>query len=64
MMAPNFVNEFVAAEYLSVSVHTLRRWRLFRKGPAFVKVGAKAVRYRISDLEAFIGQTAPNGKGA
>jgi hypothetical protein len=31
----------------------------------FVKVGGKAVRYRESDLEAFLsGQLAPTRKGA
>ncbi len=60
----SLVNDVDAADYLGLSVHTLRRWRMFRNGPAFVKVGGKAVRYRIADLEAFIGRPAPEGKGA
>jgi len=59
-------NEYDAAIHLAMSVSTLRRWRLFRTGPVFVKVGGKAVRYRVTDLKAFIDirQTAPRKKGA
>lgn len=47
-----------AAEYLSVSVDTLSRWRQQGGGPAYVKfTRAKqaAVRYRREDLDRFIG---------
>ena len=42
-----------AAEFLDVKVPTLRRWRWSGDGPPFIKLGG-AVRYRRSDLEAFI----------
>jgi len=63
---PTLLNEFDAAEYIAMSVNTLRRWRLFRKGPVFLKVGGKSVRYRVTDLQAFLaqGQTAPRKQGA
>lgn len=32
---------------------TLRQWRYFGKGPAYVKIG-RHVRYRVADLDAFI----------
>lgn len=59
-----------AAEYLSVSPRTLEKWRVQRCGPAFFKPGGLAyscVRYRKSDLDAFIGggvHTNGNVKGA
>jgi hypothetical protein len=55
-----------AAELLTLSVHTLRRWRVLGRGPVFLKVGGKAVRYRESDLNDFLsGRTAPlSRKGA
>lgn len=59
--------ESEAAKRLAVSVHTLRRWRVLGRGPVFLKVGCKAVRYRESDLADFLlaGQSAPvSRKGA
>ncbi len=42
-----------AAAYLSLSVKTLAQWRWKHTGPEFVKVGARAVRYDRSQLEAW-----------
>jgi excisionase family DNA binding protein len=42
-----------AAAYLKVKPETLAKWRSVRKGPKFYHVGG-AVRYKVSDLEAFI----------
>lgn len=42
-----------AAEYLSISPVTLRTWRCRGGGPAFVKISARSVRYRIADLQAW-----------
>lgn len=41
------------AALLQISIPTLRRWRMLRTGPAFVKLGA-LVRYRPEDLSAFM----------
>ena len=46
-------NEAEAADYLGLSVKTLRRWRWAGKGPRFLKLGG-AVRYDPADLKAFI----------
>jgi len=45
-----------AADYLAVSRKTIETWRSRgdRPQPRFVKLGAKAIRYRQSDLDAFI----------
>jgi predicted DNA-binding transcriptional regulator AlpA len=48
-----FLNEHEVARLCSMSVASVRRWRLFRKGPPFVKFGA-AVRYRRQDLEKWL----------
>lgn len=42
------------AERLGVSVKTLERWRLHGEGPPFVRVSRKVIRYRASDVDAFI----------
>ena len=44
--------EETAAE-LSVSKHTLARWRQIGGGPRFTKIGA-LVRYRLSDLIKYV----------
>jgi hypothetical protein len=44
-----------AAQYLTLSEQTLRKWRMTGGGPAFVKFGSSGrVCYRLSDLDAFI----------
>jgi predicted DNA-binding transcriptional regulator AlpA len=47
------LNERQVAEYLNMSVASVRRWRLFRKGPKFVKIGS-AVRYKHGDVETWL----------
>lgn len=43
-----------AAKRLGLSHQTLEKWRSQHRGPRFVKLGNKAVRYRKSDLDVFI----------
>jgi predicted DNA-binding transcriptional regulator AlpA len=47
------------ARVTGLSVASVRRWRLLRKGPMYRKFGA-AVRYRADDLAAWI-ETRPTG---
>lgn len=42
-----------AADYLKLSPKTLVNWRGEGKGPRFVRLG-RAVRYRKSDLDAYV----------
>ncbi len=46
-------DEREAAGMLGCSVALLRKWRLFREGPAWCKIG-RLVRYRQSDIDAFL----------
>jgi hypothetical protein len=49
-----------AAELLNVSIDTLSRWRMLGGGPKFCKFFQSKqaiIRYRQSDLEAFIGRS-------
>ncbi|MBE3604327.1 helix-turn-helix domain-containing protein [bacterium] len=43
-----------AAEFLGVSKKTIENWRQQGKGPRFVRLSRRAVRYRIADLLEFI----------
>lgn len=47
-----------AAAFLSVSPRTAETWRRTGRGPVFVAISRNAVRYRLSDLEAWIGRRA------
>jgi predicted DNA-binding transcriptional regulator AlpA len=47
------LNEHEVAAYVNLSVASVRRWRLFRKGPTFLKIGS-AVRYKRGDVEAWL----------
>jgi len=59
------LTESEVSNLLAVSVHTLRQWRMGRRGPAFCKIG-RIVRYRRSDLDRFISDSTVevrNGRG-
>jgi predicted DNA-binding transcriptional regulator AlpA len=51
--APDLLNEHQVAKFLQLSVASVRRWRLFRTGPKYLKIGA-AVRYRREDVETWL----------
>lgn len=42
------------AELLGVSEETLAQWRSQRRGPAYVKVEGRLVRYRQADVEVYL----------
>jgi hypothetical protein len=48
------------AKQLHVSTASLRRWRLERRGPQFIKVGS-LVRYRPEELEAWLAALPTGG---
>ena len=48
------LNETQAADILCYSVRALQNWRHRGGGPRFVKVSARSVRYRHSDLIQWI----------
>lgn len=52
-MAIELLDETGAAEYLGVSRSLLQKWRHFRKGPVYVKIG-RYIRYDPRDLEKYI----------
>jgi hypothetical protein len=50
----DLVDEREAASILKTEVRTLRNWRALGKGPRFLKVGKRLVRYHRADLSAFV----------
>jgi predicted DNA-binding transcriptional regulator AlpA len=43
-----------AAQYLNLSIWTLKDWRKNQYGPPHIKIGVRMVAHRPSDLDAFI----------
>ncbi|MBI2687368.1 MAG: helix-turn-helix domain-containing protein [Acidobacteria bacterium] len=56
----SFLTEQEVSKRLNVSVATLRRWRLEKRGPMFVKVGS-LVRYRPEDLDSWVAALPTGG---
>jgi predicted DNA-binding transcriptional regulator AlpA len=44
------------AAWLGVSVQTLEIWRCKRKGPPFVRLGPRSIRYRRGDVLAWLAE--------
>jgi predicted DNA-binding transcriptional regulator AlpA len=57
----SLLKERDVARRMSVSVASVRRWRLLSQGPKFLKIGA-SVRYRPEDVDAWL-DSRPAGGG-
>ena len=57
------LNEHELSNLLSVSVATLRRWRLLKRGPRFTKLGS-SVRYRTEDVASWLAEQPTGGSNA
>jgi predicted DNA-binding transcriptional regulator AlpA len=57
----SLLNEHDVARITGLSVASVRRWRLLRQGPKYLKIGA-AVRYRSEDISAWL-ESRPSGGG-
>jgi predicted DNA-binding transcriptional regulator AlpA len=55
------LNEHDVSRITCLSVASVRRWRLLRQGPKYIKIGA-AVRYKLEDVSAWL-ETRPTGGG-
>ena len=55
-----FLNEYQVEQEIGIQATTLRRWRLYGRGPRFRKL-CGAVRYERSDLEAWIASCRAGG---
>lgn len=55
---PLLMNPQEAARLLGFSARTLEKWRADGSGPVFIRQSSRAIRYRPSDLAAWIEQRA------
>ena len=65
MATPNtleeLLNEHDVARVTGLSVASVRRWRLLRQGPKYLKLGS-AVRYRAEDISAWLASRPTGGE--
>jgi predicted DNA-binding transcriptional regulator AlpA len=57
----NLLNEHDVARITGLSVASVRRWRLLRQGPRYLKIGS-AVRYRSEDVKAWLASRPTGGE--
>lgn len=55
----SLLNEYDVARITGLSVASVRRWRLLRQGPKYLKIGS-AVRYKREDVLAWL-ESRPTG---
>ena len=59
----SLLNEHDVARITNLSVASIRRWRLLRQGPKYIKIGA-AVRYKPEDVASWLESRPTGGEGA
>ncbi len=45
-----------------IEPQTLSKWRMAGRGPVFFRLSTKALRYRRTDVEAFLEQSSSSGQ--
>jgi predicted DNA-binding transcriptional regulator AlpA len=59
----SLLTEHDVARICGISVATVRRWRLFKKGPRCLKVSDALVRYRPDDVKEYLDSRPTGGGG-
>jgi predicted DNA-binding transcriptional regulator AlpA len=57
----SLLKEHDVARITGLSVASVRRWRLLRQGPRYLKLGS-AVRYRAEDITSWLGSRPTGGQ--
>ena len=57
----SLLNEYDVARITGLSVASVRRWRLLRQGPRYLKIGS-SVRYKAEDVSAWLGSRPSGGE--
>jgi predicted DNA-binding transcriptional regulator AlpA len=52
--AGNLLTDAELATLYGVALQTVRNWRTKGEGPKWVRIGARAIRYKPADVRAFI----------
>jgi len=52
-----------AAGYLRLAITTLEHWRLEGRGPRWIRLSIRQIRYRRADLESWLAETNEGATG-
>lgn len=63
-MTTELIKPAELAKRIEKSEAVLANWRYLGLGPKFVKVGARSIRYRVSDIEDWLNQQTRQQTGA
>jgi hypothetical protein len=61
---PELMSDVELSRYLGVSVACLRKWRIRRVGVPWIKLGTTLVRYRMTDVQAYLDSCPKGGGGS
>lgn len=50
----SLITERAAARILAVAPGTLKGWRATRRGPPYLRLHSRTIRYRLSDIAAWV----------
>lgn len=50
----DLLTEQETADYLRVSIYSVKRWRRVGTGPPYTKLGLKTIRYHKSDIDGWL----------
>ncbi|MBS1824150.1 MAG: helix-turn-helix domain-containing protein [Acidobacteria bacterium] len=56
------IHEKMLAQMLGVSVALVRKWRRNGRGPKFLRLDGRSVRYHMDDVKSFLSR-CPKGGG-
>lgn len=62
--AAQLLTDLELAAHLGIKVSTLRKWRVTGQGIPWIKLNGSLVRYRISDVNAYLDACPKGGKAA
>ncbi len=55
MESKKLLDEIIVAAMLRVSRSLLRKWRMRKEGPPFLRLEGGCIRYRPEDLDSWLG---------
>jgi hypothetical protein len=61
-MASDLLKPDQAAQALTVSEVTLRRWRQRKTGPAFIKLSRGIIRYTMAEIQQYLKENTHGGQ--
>ena len=62
-LAEHYLNPHEAAEILGIEYQTLSKWRIDGRGPPWLKLNPRVVRYKLSSILAWMESCSSSSAG-